>query len=211
MAETELIRLAQCPSMAWRNGGGSMRLLATHPIEGGAQDFDWRISVAEVVQDSPFSEFPGYDRCIALLHGNGMVLTSPENGFNHRLDKPLQPFYFPGEARIQAQLIDGPMDNLSVLARRGHHHITLASLATPIRLPLAARIAPLFIHCVSGELEIELNHQESLRISGGETILWRSGSPDMHLVSCSEQTQALMVDLGARSTSLKLDPPPALL
>ena len=174
-----------------------MRLVATHPIEGGADDFDWRISVAEVAQDSPFSAFPGYDRCIALLGGNGMVLVAAEDGLNHRLENPLQPIYFAGEARIHARLIDGPLHNLSVLAQRGRHNITLTPLFSPTRLSLAARTAPLLIQCLSGELQIDLHNQKPLHLRGGELILWRSNSPDMHLISHSEHSQALMVELGA--------------
>jgi uncharacterized protein len=197
MAEPELISLAQCPSTAWRNGGGSMRLVATHPIEGGADDFDWRISVAEVAQDSPFSAFPGYDRCIALLGGNGMVLVSAENGLNHRLENPLQPFYFAGEARIHARLINGPLHNLSVLARRGRHNITLTPLLAPAGMSLTARTEPLLIQCLSGELQFDLHNQKSLHLRAGELALWRSNSPDMHLISLSEHSHALMVELGA--------------
>ncbi|XVJ70491.1 MAG: HutD family protein [Rhizobacter sp.] len=199
-AEPELIDLTQCPSTAWRNGAGSMRLVATHPIEGGENDFDWRISVAEVAQDSPFSAFPGYDRCIALLGGNGMVLVSAEDGLNHRLESPLQPFYFPGEARIQARLIDGPLHNLSVLARRGRYCITLTALVTPTRFSLAAGTAPLLIQCLSGELQIELDNQKSLRLRSGALALWRFSSPGMHLVSHSAHMRALLVRLGAPST-----------
>ncbi len=200
MANAELIRLALCPSMAWRNGGGSMRLVATHPLDGGADDFDWRISVAEVAKDSPFSAFPGYDRCIALISGNGMTLESGDLDLNHRLDNPMQPFYFAGETRIHARLIDGPMQNLSVLARRGSHWITLTPLASPTRLQLAARKAPLFIQCLSGELQIDLHDHESIHLLSGELVLWRSDSPDMHLISHSDKTKALMVDLGTQST-----------
>ncbi|MFM2449838.1 MAG: hypothetical protein RIS44_2288 [Pseudomonadota bacterium] len=177
-----------------------MRLVATHPIEGGADDFDWRISVAEVAQDSPFSAFPGYDRCIALLGGNGMVLVSAEDGLNHRLETPLQPFYFAGEARIHARLIDGPLHNLSVLARRGRHCITLAPLFAPTRLSLAARNAPLVIQCLSGELQIELQNQKSLYLRSGELVLWRVNSPRIRLINVSEHSQGLMVGLDAPST-----------
>jgi uncharacterized protein len=197
MAEPELISLAKCPSSAWRNGAGSLRLIATHPMDGGADGFDWRISVAEVAQDSPFSAFPGYDRCIALIAGNGMVLTSAESGTDHALDKPLQAFHFAGEARIHARLIDGPLQNLSVLARRGRHRITLTPWVTATTLSREARAEPLFIHCVSGELRIDLHNQKPLHLRGGDLVLWRLNSPGMRLTSQSEFTQALVVEMGA--------------
>ena len=44
--------------------------------EGASLDtFDWRISMARVASDGPFSEFPGIDRTLAVVEGSGMVLT----------------------------------------------------------------------------------------------------------------------------------------
>ena len=52
--------------MPWKNGGGVTSELARSPQ---ADEFDWRLSVAEVATDGPFSQFPGIDRLLVLLSG----------------------------------------------------------------------------------------------------------------------------------------------
>jgi len=56
----------------WRNGGGSTRELLAWPT---AQEWIFRISLAQVAQDGPFSSFPGIERWIALVEGAGMTLS----------------------------------------------------------------------------------------------------------------------------------------
>ena len=47
------MRFAELPLAPWRNGGGVTREVA---VDGpGAQDFEWRISIADVNEPGPFS------------------------------------------------------------------------------------------------------------------------------------------------------------
>jgi environmental stress-induced protein Ves len=177
-----------------------MQLVATHPPEATAVEFDWRISVAQVVQDSPFSAFPGYDRCIALLSGNGMVLSSRVNGIDENLNHPLQPFHFAGEASIRASLNDGPLSNLSVLARRGVCCIEFNCLHAPINLTLPDLHMPVLIHCVSGEISMEPPNQAPLLIRSTEFVLWRSESPRMRLTSSTDDTRVVLIKLRPTGT-----------
>ncbi|MBM7325185.1 HutD family protein, partial [Agrobacterium sp. S2] len=48
--------------MPWKNGGGVTTEIIVHPAKASMADFDWRISMANVAQDGPFSIFPGVDR-----------------------------------------------------------------------------------------------------------------------------------------------------
>jgi environmental stress-induced protein Ves len=50
------VRLADCPFVPWRNGGGRTRELLAWP---SAEDWQLRVSVAEIEADGPFSAFPG--------------------------------------------------------------------------------------------------------------------------------------------------------
>ena len=61
-----------------RAGGGSTTEIAVAPPGAGFDDFDWRVSLATITQDGPFSAFPGIDRTLALVDGDGCLLyTSP--------------------------------------------------------------------------------------------------------------------------------------
>ena len=58
-------RWADAVERPWRNGGGVTRELASSPE--GVDDFDWRVSIAEVTASGDFSRFPGVDRTIVRL------------------------------------------------------------------------------------------------------------------------------------------------
>lgn len=62
--------------VAWRNGGGTARDIAVHPAGTGmAETFGWRVALAEIAQDGPFSRYePEIERVITLLDGGGFDL-----------------------------------------------------------------------------------------------------------------------------------------
>ena len=72
-----------------------------------ADMFDWRLSIAEVEADGPFSAFDGYDRVLVLLDGAGMDLHFTETGERVELRPGNRCARFAGEAPIEALLVDG--------------------------------------------------------------------------------------------------------
>ncbi|CAI0832056.1 Various environmental stresses-induced protein [Serratia proteamaculans] len=95
---------ASLPVTPWRNGGGETREIASWPL--GAQDFDWRASIATIAQDGPFSAFSGIDRSITLLEGDGVRLFSAGQ-IDHHLSQVGEPFSFSGDVALQATLLGG--------------------------------------------------------------------------------------------------------
>ena len=114
-----IIRLSDCPSQPWKNGLGSTREIAVQPSGAGSDDFLWRVSIAEVDTAAPFSRFPGIDRQIALLDGNGFTMTL-DDGRVHPLTTLFAPFAFAGEARVAVSLLDGPTRDFNLMVRREH-------------------------------------------------------------------------------------------
>ena len=112
-----IIRLHDCPPQPWKNGLGSTREIAIHPGGAGSDDFLWRVSVAEVDSAAPFSSFPGIDRQIALLDGNGFTMTLDDDRV-HALTTPFAPFAFAGEAKVSVALVDGPTRDFNLMVRR---------------------------------------------------------------------------------------------
>lgn len=104
----ERFDLREIAPQPWKNGAGLTRAIAVSPIGSDASTFDWRISVAEVERDGPFSAFPGIDRCIVLLRGAGMLLHGADGGLVHRLDRRHEPFHFSGDLPLDATLLGGP-------------------------------------------------------------------------------------------------------
>jgi environmental stress-induced protein Ves len=106
------------PATPWKNGGGVTREIVCQPQGAGVNDFDWRVSIAHIASDGPFSAFPGVDRVITLLSGGGVHLQSEGREVQHRLDTPLAPFAFAGEAPIHARLLAGDCHDFNVMTRR---------------------------------------------------------------------------------------------
>lgn len=74
MANPRLIRSTDLVRVPWKNGGGTTAEVAVHPPGTGFDAFDWRISMADVAADGPFSRFPGVDRTLVLAEGRDLVL-----------------------------------------------------------------------------------------------------------------------------------------
>jgi environmental stress-induced protein Ves len=114
---TVLIPFAGLSPVPWKNGGGSTTQIALEPPDAGFDDFDWRISLATIADDGPFSLFPGVDRTLALLEGHGVTLDiDGENRVLQCDDEPV--VSFPGEARVLAKLNRGPTTDFNVMTRR---------------------------------------------------------------------------------------------
>jgi len=105
----------------WKNGAGLTREIAIRHHDGSASAaaFDWRISLADVAHDAPFSAFPGVDRCITLLRGAGMRFHAPDGSVDLVLTAPLTSFRFSGDVALMATLVDGACSDFNVMTRRG--------------------------------------------------------------------------------------------
>ncbi|HEV7334377.1 MAG TPA: HutD family protein [Bosea sp. (in: a-proteobacteria)] len=113
-----IIRAADCRTMPWKNGGGTTTEIAVSPDGASLSDFDWRISMAHVGQDGPFSSFPGIDRTLSVLTGAGITLAFGD-GEHVRLDRSSAPYPFAADRAVEGVLVDGAIDDLNVMSRRG--------------------------------------------------------------------------------------------
>ena len=110
-----LVRHADLEPQPWKNGGGTTREVCALPTGATLDGFDWRLSMATVAEDGPFSAFPGIDRVLMVLAGGGLDLNLPEG--DHRL-MPGQRLSFAGEMPVQASLPAGPIEDLNLMVRR---------------------------------------------------------------------------------------------
>ena len=98
----------------WANGLGTTAVIARAP---DTDDWAWRLSIADVVADGPFSSLPDVDRWIAVATGAGMVLTV--DGEPTSLTPSSGAFAFDGGATTSCRLLDGPIHDLNLMFRRG--------------------------------------------------------------------------------------------
>lgn len=113
-----IIRAADCLVMPWKNGGGTTTEIAVAPDGASLDDFDWRISMAHVGADGPFSSFPAIDRTLSVLTGAGITLAFGD-GERIRLDRSSAPYPFAADRAVDGVLASGPIDDLNVMSRRG--------------------------------------------------------------------------------------------
>ncbi|KJF72443.1 HutD/Ves family protein [Agrobacterium arsenijevicii] len=112
-----LMRASSYKRMPWKNGGGETVEIAVFPQGASVDDFDWRISMATVASDGPFSIFPGIDRTLSILEGNGMALAIAAN-YPLLLKIESTPLPFPADVPVNATLHNGPIVDLNVMTRR---------------------------------------------------------------------------------------------
>jgi uncharacterized protein len=121
-----VISLAEAKEQVWRNGGGTTRELLTRH-QPGIDDWQYRISVAEVNSDGPFSHFERTQRHFCVLSGHGVDLTI--DGMPHRVTKTSNALNFSGEAVVDCKLIDGPTSDLNFMIRSSSEPKPLSRMA----------------------------------------------------------------------------------
>lgn len=130
MQSCRIVRWGEARAMPWKNGGGVTHEIAVSPPDASLEDFVWRLSMAEVAADGPFSSFAGIDRTLALMSGAGIELEFAD-GHTARVDPLQAPCSFDGGAGCFGRLIDGPILDLNIMTRRDRmtHRLTVLELA----------------------------------------------------------------------------------
>ena len=114
-----VLRASAYARMRWKNGTGwTSEILKVHASdERDTNDWLWRLSIAEIDQDAPFSAFPGVERELVLLSGNGLRLRF-DDGDTHELLPPHDKLRFAGERTAFGELVDGPTRDFNLMWKR---------------------------------------------------------------------------------------------
>ena len=103
-------------TIPWKNGKGQTIELAINK-EGTLEDFDWRLSMAQVTENGPFSDFSGYWRHLVLIEGEDITLTH-DSDVRHHLRAQLQVASFDGGSHTEAALGAGPITDFNIITRQ---------------------------------------------------------------------------------------------
>ncbi|MCU9837037.1 HutD family protein [Ruegeria sp. WL0004] len=93
------------PPVPWKNGGGVTREIAGSPPT-------WRLSLADVASEGPFSVFSGLERILTVIEGAGMELHFEQQVRQALLGEPLR---FSGDDPVTGVLPHGPIRDLNLI------------------------------------------------------------------------------------------------
>lgn len=174
-----LLQAADYRSTPWKNGGGTTAEIAVDPEGAGIEDFDWRVSMARVEADGPFSCFVGVDRTLAVLDGDGLILTV-EGRIPIGLLATSEPLQFAADVPTSARLIGGPVTDLNVMVRRGRFACDVLRMRLDSDQELAAGGDRQLIFCSEGSVSI-IHAGEEFGLKARDSALVGPGAPSVML------------------------------
>ena len=181
-----LIPFAGLSALPWKNNGGATTTIAVGPPEAGFDDFDWRVSLATIAVDGPFSRFPGVDRTLALVDGHGMTLDI--DGLERVIICESGPVLaFDGDSEVVAKLNRGPTTDFNVMTRsdRCYHQFGRRRLAGKSTFVARADLTVLFL--AEGETLEIASDSERINMVRYDAVMFDPGT-----VWSLETTQALI-------------------
>ena len=99
--------------MPWANGRGTSFEIASDRNE--SEEWTWRLAMAPVNEDGAFSRIECVNRFLAVVQGNGMLLSVDRKKLQCQ---PMQVVRFRGDAITDAALTDGPITDINLMIRR---------------------------------------------------------------------------------------------
>jgi len=189
-----VIRSSDYRRMPWKNGAGETAEIAIAPATAALDAFDWRISMARVDGDGPFSAFAGVERTIAILDGAGIRLQVAERSAVE-LTPGSAPYTFPADVATSAALLGGPITDFNVMTRRGRvsHSVRLEGLsaAAPVRISAAGTL----VFCVDGRVRAS-SANAVLSIGPRDSVLFESEDPPVRIAP-DPQATVLIVEFAS--------------
>ncbi|WP_171176683.1 HutD family protein [Ruegeria sp. HKCCD8929] len=150
----------------WKNGGGITHEIARADCDGFLL---WRLSLAEVSSDGPFSTFKGLARILTVVEGPGMNLHGPDAIRHARPDAPLA---FSGGLPVHGELFDGPVKNLNLLYDPVRIKASVTCVTRPIKLAPKSDLTALYVTAGS----VSFNETA---VSKGHVALFHSDELDL--------------------------------
>jgi uncharacterized protein len=184
----------------WRNGRGTTREIAIAPAGASFErgDFRWRVAIAGVAEDGPFSSFPGFERLIVVIRGDGLVLHHGREA-PPAVVLPFEPHRFDGSWRTEARLRRDAVTDFNVLFDPASVHATIDVLrlgARRWRGDLAAGDA--LLHLTEGTAIARVTGEEDpfvLRAGDSLLLTGLAGGEECELSGRADDTSLLHVAL----------------
>ncbi len=166
-----IVAAGEARRMPWKNGRGTTLELATDAPESDPAAWTWRLSIADVPERGPFSRFPGIDRWIACLAGEGLRLHRGRSV--DEVPKHGVALAFAGEEKVDGEPRGRGVRDVNLLLRRGAWS---GRLRVERGAGGLARGATVVIHAFTAGLAIEFDGM-SYPLPPGATLV---GTGELH-------------------------------
>ncbi len=159
--------------MPWANGRGTSYEIASDRSEAG--EWTWRLAMAPVNEDGPFSRIECVNRSLAVVEGAGMFLSVDRKKLQCL---PMQVVRFRGDAVTEAALTDGPIMDINLMVRRKEAEgemamVSDAGLLNGVSIVVAVGGSA---QVKSGDSIIELERHDSVLECDADTMSLVSGT-----------------------------------
>jgi uncharacterized protein len=170
----KLLRSKDYHRMQWKNGGGETSEIVAYPEGADLTNFGWRISMAVVASNGPFSSFPKIDRTLTILEGDGLWLTVGEK--RQFLGQKSEPLSFPADIPTSATLAGGAVIDLNVMTRRGQFTHQVKRLECRKAMTFDHANDATIIFSASGDLDLS-SAQRKERLQAKDCVILSGSKP----------------------------------
>ena len=198
----EVVAVERVTPQPWRNGGGVTRELLAWP---SADDWQLRISVAEITRDGAFSAFPDIDRWFAVVEGPGVVLAL---GARREVLAPdSAPLLFDGATAPYAELQGGATRDLNLMARRDAGRAQMLRATADDEWFSAAPVRALFC---TAPARLQIDDTDAARLPAF-ALAWSAHASRQRwrVVTQAEPQHALWMSFQPQRASERAGPPQA--
>lgn len=161
-------------AMPWRNGAGTTHEIAIDATAGAsAAPFRWRLSMADLAGDGPFSEIPDVDRILVLLAGGDVALAiagaAPAPLGRH------EAIAFPGDVPAYLTMASGAGRDLNLMwdRTRAAGAVELLQIGDERRIDAPTAFAIALGGSATVAIDDEehvLGEQDAVQLDGGGTL-----------------------------------------
>lgn len=169
-SSTRRILLSDVKALPWKNGGGVTREIAKGAATSLDGDWGWRLSIADVDRDGPFSVFPETDRVMAVIAGKGMDLHHPDGAVTAL--EPYDAVRISGDDSLHGRLRGGPVRNLNVMTARSQYQASLEIRQGPLSETLeSSSLDCLLIQNLGGDCTVGTGDGETHELAAAESLV----------------------------------------
>ncbi len=158
----QVLKQQHYKKMPWKNGQGFTFEVARSHGEG-LENFDWRISIADVKTAGQFSYFQNKQRILGVLEGKGLKLQVDQK--KKVTLKQNQFFAFHGESEVHTELLNGEIRDFNLIYNPQKIAVRLQWINTLQISSVFSDAKRIFIFNVGKELNIEINEKTQSLLS----------------------------------------------